>query len=819
MLTCKAKSVKVRCNIAIKNMRIRKVKMAWTPMLSFHVKSPIVSNATEHGCIETIEQISSYITVRMLSNASIQRIYNPFVVKIPHLCECVLLCKSFRIECSVSDGRIVRLILCVDNCEFLDEVTHLVAGEASVIGLVSAVCRESYIPNASVPIHNANDVTRQYSTDTQRWNSDMVLFSHQNASLNWLTQIEQSIHAEGCLQYSKRIAIGETHWYIDVELELLTKDPKLRSRRFRGGLLCNGIGTGKTAIALCLSLHQPINKMSNISESFTHIAKGTLVIVPINLPSQWLQESLKFYQKGAVNVIQLVRGRDLKNLTMSDLLSADVVITTLPFLRVSRPYNEMVDCALYATYNQNVKKNRNTLMTWARLHRDEPIVEAVYWPRVIVDEIHDVFESPKDMRVLNQLNFHICWGLTATPDLTECSLSKLYFFLEKESQHEPHLLDQFIQTATRGAPAMNEPHSMSLRLTKLSARERILLQSYENNTSIEDTIRLCSQIQGFDINDHTPMTQIGDTTTIQRNLTEALHVNIADAQNELRCWIDCIVGIQNCQDSCDVVALLCDTYFARTKTSEALTDIKTLSDLDVEVARSFAIQTANFQKQRIEREINAETQKLSFFTERIALLERNNDVCSLCLDRRCSVITKCGHLYCRPCIHRALQYNLHCPECRANIQATDLHSVVLDGMGSKICALSKLVQTLNEPVIIFSHWKTILKHIKAMLRSMDVRVFTLDGNTNQRANSLRSFASVGGALLLSLGESFAGLHLPCARHVIFSHAVIGSPERVKSVEEQAIGRALRPGQTKEVYVYSFIVADSVEETIWRSTHS
>ena len=114
--------------------------------------------------------------------------------------------------------------------------------------------------------------------------------------------------------------------------------------------------------------------------------------------------------------------------------------------------------------------------------------------------------------------------------------------------------------------------------------------------------------------------------------------------------------------------------------------------------------------------------------------------------------------------------------------------------------------------------KGMLRELSTLLHQMDARTYFLEGNMSRRVASLQDFSRTGGVLLLCLDDSFAGLHLPCAQHVIFAHAILGSVDEVRNCETQAIARALRPGQANRVHVYSFVVADCAEERQWRTTH-
>jgi SNF2 family DNA or RNA helicase len=123
----------------------------------------------------------------------------------------------------------------------------------------------------------------------------------------------------------------------------------------------------------------------------------------------------------------------------------------------------------------------------------------------------------------------------------------------------------------------------------------------------------------------------------------------------------------------------------------------------------------------------------------------------------------------------------------------------------------------GEPVILFVQWKSMVRGARAFLRDAGARVLLLDGNLAQRTATLAEFHAAGGVLLLCLEECFAGLHLPHARHVVFAHALVGDRARVQHLERQAVARCVRTGQTEPARVWSFVVADGAEETLWHAT--
>ena len=107
----------------------------------------------------------------------------------------------------------------------------------------------------------------------------------------------------------------------------------------------------------------------------------------------------------------------------------------------------------------------------------------------------------------------------------------------------------------------------------------------------------------------------------------------------------------------------------------------------------------------------------------------------------------------------------------------------------------------------------MMRVIRTFLASLAIRVLLLDGNAAQQAATLVEFLS-SGVLLLCLEDSFAGLHLPHVRHVIFAHAIVGDRRQVERLERQAIARCVRHGQTEQVHVYSFVITESEEERLW-----
>ncbi len=129
--------------------------------------------------------------------------------------------------------------------------------------------------------------------------------------------------------------------------------------------------------------------------------------------------------------------------------------------------------------------------------------------------------------------------------------------------------------------------------------------------------------------------------------------------------------------------------------------------------------------------------------------------------------------------------------------------------------LDDLLEMLTEMVpegrriLLFSQFTSMLDLIKPRLVEAGIAYVELTGATRDRAEPVRSFqAGEVPVFLISLKAGGRGLNLTAADTVIHY-----DPWWNPAVEEQASDRAHRIGQTKSVFVYKLIAADTVEERI------
>ncbi|KAJ6602368.1 P-loop containing nucleoside triphosphate hydrolase protein [Mycena sp. CBHHK59/15] len=135
-------------------------------------------------------------------------------------------------------------------------------------------------------------------------------------------------------------------------------------------------------------------------------------------------------------------------------------------------------------------------------------------------------------------------------------------------------------------------------------------------------------------------------------------------------------------------------------------------------------------------------------------------------------------------------------------------------VSSKFLALWKILRAIpaGEKVMIFSHFLTTLDLVADMLSKKGISYVRYDGRmgANERGEALDQVKDdkESTVLLVSIMAGGIGLNIPACNHV-----VLVEPWWNPHVEDQAIARAHRIGQRREVWVYKLLVEDSIEDSI------
>jgi SWI/SNF-related matrix-associated actin-dependent regulator of chromatin subfamily A3 len=208
--------------------------------------------------------------------------------------------------------------------------------------------------------------------------------------------------------------------------------------------------------------------------------------------------------------------------------------------------------------------------------------------------------------------------------------------------------------------------------------------------------------------------------------------------------------------------------------------------------------------------------------------------CSICMDQNNEpAITSCGHIYCFECIKACIIKKPECPLCKKHIQPKDIYLVnkkqevkdndIITKYGSKLGCIINTVNTILEnkdnKVIIFSQWDDMLNLVAQTLKENKINNVNVKGNAFMRNSAITKFKDgAERVIMLSLKNGASGTNLTEATHIIFVEPVNAPKDEVKLIEGQAIGRACRIGQNKQVDVIRILIKNTIEEEIYNNIY-
>ncbi|TWU76455.1 hypothetical protein ED733_007127 [Metarhizium rileyi] len=213
--------------------------------------------------------------------------------------------------------------------------------------------------------------------------------------------------------------------------------------------------------------------------------------------------------------------------------------------------------------------------------------------------------------------------------------------------------------------------------------------------------------------------------------------------------------------------------------------------------------------------------------EALRLYLESQENCAICFEIPTGpVITNCKHVFCRACISRAIQLQHRCPMCRNELSEECLLEPAIEGsfdekfdiatQSSKTEAMLHILRATlknhGSKIVIFSQWTSFLNIIQNQLEDAGIKYSRIDGSmsTGKRDNAVRVLDNDAETrvMLASLAVCSVGLNLVSADTVILSDSWWAP-----AIEDQAVDRVHRLGQTRKTTVWRLIVEGSVEERV------
>ncbi|KAE8383217.1 SNF2 family N-terminal domain-containing protein [Aspergillus bertholletiae] len=525
-----------------------------------------------------------------------------------------------------------------------------------------------------------------------------------------------------------------------------------------GGILADDMGLGKTIQIISLIL-------ANSTPMTPNSSKTTLIVAPVGVMSNWknqIQDHTHSESAPRVHVYHGVGKKEAANLDQHD-----VVVTSYG--------------ALAMEYNPNAKEP------------PKKGIFSVHWRRIVLDEGHTI-RNPRSKGALAACNLRADsrWTLTGTPIVN--SLKDLYSQV------------RFLRL-TGGLEDMTVFQSVLIRpLMSEDPRARSLLQA------LMTTICLRRRKDMEFVNLRLPPL----TSRVLRIKFHAHEQEKYDMfQSEAR-------------------GMLLD-FKAKDKAGTTYSHILEVILRLRQVCNHWALC-----KNRIEKltQLLEENKVVPLTPENIKALQdmlriqiESQETCPVCLDTlQQPVITACAHTFCKGCIEEVIERQHRCPMCRAELSDTSAlvapavemgestETIVADpdNPSSKIEALIKILtargQAANTKTVVFSQWTSFLNLIEPHLNRHGIGFARIDGkmSSSARDNSTYRFSHDPDCkvLLASLSVCSVGLNLVAA-----NQAILADSWWAPAIEDQAVDRVYRLGQTRETTVWRLVMEDSIEDRV------
>lgn len=757
--------------------------MAWQPVL----RTSALSTATPRTIVEYIGEVTAipnpftpYVTVRLHAGDEERAVHLPWSDRPEGLGLFLSLSSdTFRLHAGICAQSVVALILYVNTRELERQFFEhgAVAGEPFVAALLHKFLPDASLPKTDPPLeHDSMPHPRALRVE---WT--LPLRAAQRASVDWLHAVEREILEQGRLAYPTCVPLTPRLNY-DMRASLIVRQDHGESEaRFRGCVLANDTGSGKTCCCMRLLAEQ-----GDVPVQAAHadilFSNATVVICPVGMQNHWRDEARKFAP--GLRVVMLTSAREVKVSNLQTLIDGcDLVITTPTWIR-SKTNTELTDTLVGAALDLEPDKRlvRKSFASAARtlrrkadggLQAHPAALGVVTFRRCIIDEAHDVLGASsakrERLRACRCVNALAWLGLTATPNIADATALQEWMGLlldadEGDTAH-PCLSQQVERLLIRSFTNEGVVDTQHREVTRtvhrivLSAFERALLELHADASDITRTVQLCSSTGAHF---HNRVHSVEDVVQTLRA-----------AQEE-----ECIEGDEH------------------------------------------AVAYAHRQNAFLER----------MFTH----LSAPAMECPVCFRSGVGPSTPwvalgCGHVFCDACHARLAPSNgaSACPTCREPIErafrvAVAPPSEMLRSRGAKLDAAAELLKSVAPAkALVVATWKPLLLSLKEVLQESGTAAEILEGPATRRAAVVRRFreAVAPSALLLLSHGGFEGHDLTEASHIVFMHALTDSSEALR-IEHQVLGRVLREdtADAAAVHVHHLIAADTDEERLWNRQH-
>ena len=635
------------------------------------------------------------------------------------------------------------------------------------------------------------------------------LFPHQAEGLQWLLHMEYQIdqglpvgYLNSWVPFPSPSDQGVSWDPLSFSLKVGEEGTKIPLYSL-GGMVGDGIGSGKTLLMLSLIVNDMGTVCTNVPQAAQaqKRSRATLVLCGKQLATQWQEQVKKHFSHLSLKVVLLTDKLHHERVTLEEILTADLVIVTMSFLCGSYYREQFLkqrifpDIAPLSVYRGFLLANNVQCV----------VLEQIHFRRLILDEadmyLHKLPYADPEVehqyqRRLSQhcrvnssrktepfiytqcLQADFRWIVTSTANFSDPSQQAAFVSFLGLSTGSPSSLPLSImgasslQTPRTFQPL--QPLSLDLALVGPSALERILVKDAFSNHLL-----LARSQQHVFASMALPPLDVDviwiEYSDAERNLVRGAlemhtdynfrrHVHAFPLQLLMAHGPESGLGAGRAMSIQEASEVMLGTQRQRLLELEASVQQARTNLEEVEKVRQTAtevlVNVLNHRHLQLSNEVKTAEATMAAIHRSMSFLEaslNSKDPCSICMDAVTSVITKCGHKFCSVCLERCLRDRPRCPTCRAPCvpeQCIPLHPAVpstgpegpeaQQDYGSRFRALLTYLQGVKavDPgaqFVVFSEWAQELQKQAILLLAQGFRCAEIKGNTSVCQNNVRQF--------------------------------------------------------------------------------
>ncbi|CAB9507222.1 regulator of chromatin subfamily A member 3-like 1 [Seminavis robusta] len=611
-----------------------------------------------------------------------------------------------------------------------------------------------------------------------------TLLEYQQTGLGWLVRQDTQPKLPF---YEKRKEQGRQVWHCSISNSSQAEEPK----PFRGGMLCDEMGLGKTLQMISLILAAP--------PATATAPQCTLIVCPVSVMANWEQQIGMHVEEGALSV-GIYQGPSRGNL-LPQIKSGAINVLLVSYNTLASDYTKV-----FGKPNGKgpaTKKRKVNSIFDQEMHR------------VVLDEAHTIRSTKtRVFHACSQLDARSRWALTGSPIINRCDdVHALLHFLRVQPLGDKKIFQRAISVPIQrgddaGLACLRVAMShVALRRSKATANVQLTEKTVQlNRVSFEGSE---AHKEVYD--------------ALFGTVKMAFQAVLQDGENAvLGQYSHIFTKLMRLRQACCSAKLVPMEHRER-----AILIWKELQQRDLS-------------KQLTAKEGLKLLEKLKGAFSELAELPE----CAVCLtemeESQCVILKTCSHVFCDQCIAKVLSANPNCPLCRKGFQKSDMikksdaskaastegeekdgdDKIPIDddsiAKSPKIQALLATIKSMepDSKGVIFSQFTSFLTLIGQALEEAGHTFVRLDGSMSaaKRSDAVRDFSSDEDNsprfFLASLHAAGTGINLTRGTHACMMDVWWNA-----AIEEQAMDRIHRIGQTKPVTVHRFVMKDSLEERI------